>query len=156
MALRDTANKPNPAARYQSLSPSKENLNRPQKHGRKGNGWLRTWTPEILSASLSVALFASTIAILQAYRDKPQPEFALSLSLNGLLQILITFNQFSFSYPLARGLAQLKWLWFLPRHSRDTSSRPLHKFEVYDEACRSNLLGSLKLIFRLGWGGRNG
>ncbi|KAK4443187.1 hypothetical protein QBC34DRAFT_478369 [Podospora aff. communis PSN243] len=159
MATRDAIKEPKANTRYIPLSdyskPS-EGKERPKPARQRSQNWMQTWTPELLSAALSIALLVVTIVILQTYSDKPQPEFALSLSLNGLLQILITITQFAFCYPLARGLAQLKWLWFLPSiGSRDASSRPLHKFEVYDEACRSNLLGSLRLIFRLGWGGRN-
>ncbi|KAK4455321.1 hypothetical protein QBC34DRAFT_374159 [Podospora aff. communis PSN243] len=109
--------------------------------------WIITWFSELLSTTFSISLIATIIAILQQHNGKPQPEFFLSLTLNGLLQLLITAAQFSFSYPLARGLAQLKWLWFLP-HAQE-HRRSLYSFEVYDEACRSNLWGSVKLLFRL-------
>ncbi|KAK5652628.1 hypothetical protein OQA88_10221 [Cercophora sp. LCS_1] len=83
------------------------------------------------------------LGILGAYDGKPQPELGANLTLNGLIQFLAAIAQFSFSYPLARGLGQLKWLWFLPR-----DPRPLRDFEAYDDACRGSW-GSLQLVARL-------
>jgi hypothetical protein len=100
----------------------------------KSKPFIRIWAPEILSIILSVSLVAATIAILKVYDGKPQPDLGSNLSLNGLLQFIITIAQFSFSYSLARGLGQLKWLWYLPQ-----DTRPLRHFEAYDEACRSSL-----------------
>ncbi|KAK4451387.1 hypothetical protein QBC34DRAFT_493069 [Podospora aff. communis PSN243] len=105
--------------------------------------WIRTWAPEILSLTLSICLVATIVGILQAYDGKPQPDLGPTLTLNGLIQFIATIAQFTFSYPLARGLGQLKWLWFLPR-----KPHPLRDFEAYDDACRGSW-GSLKLAFRL-------
>lgn len=121
---------------------------------RAGDGqprvWIRIWAPEILSATLSICLVATIIGILRTYDGKPQPELGPHLTLNGLIQFLATIAQFAFSYPLVRGLGQLKWLWFLPR-----DPRPLRDFEAYDDACRGSW-GSLQLAFRLrGSGMRN-
>lgn len=116
----------------------------------KHHSWIRIWGPETASTALSIGLLACIIAILKAYDGKPQPELSSNLTLNGLIQFLAAITQFSFSYPLARALGQLKWLWFLP-----SDARPLQDFEAYDEACRGSW-GSLQLVFRLrGSGIRN-
>ena len=148
----------------------KQQHERAKTNRRKRGRWsqIKAWTPELLSATLSITLLLITILLLHSQDNKTSRNLIsnLDLTLNGLLQLLITVIQFSFSYPLARGLAQLKWLWFwdgdgdevkrndggshLGSKSEPYSrSQSLYGFEIYDEACRSNLWGSLKLIFRL-------
>jgi Protein of unknown function (DUF3176) len=85
-------------------------------------------------------------AILKCYDGKPEPELPLSVTLNALLQLLITVAQFLFVMPVAQSLGQLKWLWFLPR------SRPLSDFEAFESAVRGGV-GSVKLLVTLGRSG---
>jgi hypothetical protein len=82
------------------------------------------------------------VALLRSYDEKPQPELPLSLTLNALLQLLITLAQFSFTMPLVQSMSQLKWLWFV------SEPRQLLTFQAYDDACRGGV-GSAKLLFRV-------
>ncbi|KAK3331439.1 hypothetical protein B0H66DRAFT_546552 [Apodospora peruviana] len=113
------------------------------RHSTPPAAW--TWLPEILSALLSICLVAVIITTLKSYEGRPQPELPLGLTLNAVLQFVITATQFSFTFPLVQGLSQLKWLWFSPS---DAAARPLGNFEMYDEACKGGL-GSFNLLFGL-------
>jgi len=81
------------------------------------------------------------VILLKFYDGKRAPELPLSLTLNGILQFLITLAQTLFTLAIVQGLSQLKWLWF-------SESQPLAHFQAYDDACRGGIW-SLALLFRL-------
>jgi len=82
------------------------------------------------------------VVTLRIFDGKEQPELAIGLTINSLLQYLTSFAKLAFVIPVIEGIGQLKWLWF------KQEPRPLIDFEIYDEATRGGL-GSFKLLFRL-------
>jgi len=86
-------------------------------------------------------VLSAIVILLRSYDGKPPPELPLSLTLNGILQFIITLAQTLFSLAIVQGLSQLKWLWF-------SSAQPLSHFQAYDDASRGGIW-SLTLLFRL-------
>ncbi|KAH8886103.1 hypothetical protein GQ53DRAFT_845189 [Thozetella sp. PMI_491] len=100
-----------------------------------------TWTGDLVTWLASVFIVGGIVASLRFYDGKPPPGLPLSLTLNGIFQLLITMAQSLFVISVAQKLGQLKWLWF-------SEPRPLSHFQVYDEAARGGLW-SLGLLLRL-------
>ncbi|KAH8645716.1 hypothetical protein BX600DRAFT_477876 [Xylariales sp. PMI_506] len=103
------------------------------------------WIPEILSGTLSLCVFAAIVVLLKFYDGQVQPELPGHVTLNVLLQFLVTISQFLFFTPIISGLGQHKWIWF------SSGARPISNFQAFEEACRGGF-GTIKLLVGLGRG----
>lgn len=62
------------------------------------------------------------------------------VTLNSFVAFFATVARVALMYPVAQGLSQLKWAWFLaPR------ARPLTDFQTFDQAARG-IFGNVKLL----------
>lgn len=100
------------------------------------------WLPEICSSGFGILLFLSIIVILRVFDGEKQPDLILELTINSLLQYLISLTKLFLFVPVIEALGQLKWLWFA------SQPRSLLDFQLYDEATRGGI-GAFKLLFRL-------
>ncbi|GKT67238.1 hypothetical protein ColTof4_13622 [Colletotrichum tofieldiae] len=83
------------------------------------------------------------VVVLQNYDQKPLPDWPLSVTLNSFLAFFTTIAKAAFMVPVSVAISQTQWTWFL-------RERPLHDFQVFDQASRSPW-GALVLLRRVGY-----
>ncbi|KAK4183932.1 hypothetical protein QBC35DRAFT_506964 [Podospora australis] len=104
---------------------------------------IRGWLPEILSQIGAMLSLLAIVLILWHADGKPPEEMFLGMNLNTVLAFLTSLTKVAFMVPIAEGLAQLKWMWFL---SSSGKKRPLLDFQLFDDAMRGGVAG-VRLFF---------
>lgn len=113
--------------------------------GRTDDWWI--W--ELIGILVSAAAFIGLLGLLFRLDHKPQPDWTshvgavtVAISPNTLVALLSTLARLCLLVPIARSLAQLKWVWFAER------PRILADLEVFEDASRG-LMGSFALVWKL-------
>jgi hypothetical protein len=101
------------------------------------HGW---WTTEILAWLAAVISMAIIMYMLKRFDQKRQAEWPFIISVNAFLQVFTTIFRGAVLVPVAQGISQLKWTWFLNR------THSLNDFAIFDDASRG-IWGSLHLIW---------
>ena len=84
------------------------------RHARKGFfSSLAWWWPECLATLVSIASFASIVAIARHYHGHGIQQVGLpsGLTLNALIALLSTITRAALLIPIASTLSQEAWLW---------------------------------------------
>jgi hypothetical protein len=123
-----------------------------QSHPRTGLSrisFLRWWLPELFSSFLSVAALASTVIVLRIYDGRGLDELNLpsSLTLNGVIAAIATFNRVALMVPVGSAMSQEAWLWFSPVKQRQACRSRLEDLELSDAASRGPW-GSFVFLYR--------
>ena len=108
---------------------------RAQPHG---SSFFRWWLPELFASVLSVASLLALVIVLRAYDGRGITDLNLpaSLTLNGIVAAISTFNRVCLMVPVGAAISQEAWLWFLTaRHQKRTYSR-LGDLDLTDGASR--------------------
>jgi hypothetical protein len=116
----------------------------------------RFWLLEAISLFVSCGALISIASLLQAYDNKPLPQwstsgtirvkdhinrnYSFSVTLNSILSLIATVFKISLGVPVAASLGQLKWDWFADGHK-------LADFQMFDSA--KGVLGSLLLLWNM-------
>lgn len=96
------------------------------------------WLMEILSFVVSLVALAVIIAILATHQDKSLPQWPTLISINSLVSIFTSILKAAMLLPVAEGISELKWIWFL-------APRPLSDMDRFDTASRGPL-GAFKFF----------
>ena len=104
--------------------------------------WNDTWTPEYLTAGLSLASMASVVALLAAYDGQSISTWHLpyGITINAVISVLNTISRSLLAFALSATIGQWKWIDISQRHQR------LHRFSVIDSASRGPL-GSAQFLW---------
>ncbi|KAK4656893.1 hypothetical protein QC762_0040260 [Podospora pseudocomata] len=106
---------------------------------------LRRWLPEILAQLGGMLCLIAIFVLLWRADNRPSEEMYLGVTLNTILAFLTSLAKVAFLVPIAEGLAQLKWIWFLSPVGRPAKHRPLLDFQVFDDAIRGGI-GGVRLL----------
>jgi hypothetical protein len=116
------------------------------------------WWWEIFGVLGSALSIVGLSILLCRYNNKPEPTFwsytytgesdsltgkSASVSLNSIIALFSSLSRLCLIAPLARGVAQLKWVWFAQ------DKRELTDFTAFDAAARGGLKGNALLLWRL-------
>ncbi|CAK7230310.1 hypothetical protein SBRCBS47491_007541 [Sporothrix bragantina] len=104
---------------------------------------LSAWAWEIWFCCISVASFATIVAVLGSCDNNSLPKLPLHISLNTLIAFLATLAKAALMIPIAESISQWKWNWF-------RTHRNLADFQTFDMASRG-LWGSFSLIGTTRW-----
>lgn len=109
--------------------------NEPATTSRRGPrrglfGHIGAWTKEIVWCIVSVILVVVLVITLAQYDNKELPKWKMGLTLNTVIAIIATVCRSAMVVPVAEGLSQLKWNWFV------TQERPLKDIRTFDQASR--------------------
>ena len=132
------------AALIDPVDPAAAPVPRPQSHG---SSFLRWWLPELLASILSIASLLALVIVLRAYDGRGINDLKLpaSLTLNGIVAAISTFNRVCLMVPVGASLSQEAWLWFsAAEHQKHIHSR-LGDLDLSDGASRG-AWGSLVLL----------
>lgn len=77
---------------------------------------------------------------MRTFDGKALPTLPLSITLNTFLAFFTTLTKAAFMIAVCEALSQWKWNWFATR-----ADRPLHDFQLFDDASRG-AWGSLQLL----------
>ncbi|OAR01156.1 hypothetical protein LLEC1_06483 [Akanthomyces lecanii] len=91
---------------------------------------LAMWKWETVSLSTAFVAFVSIIVLLRVYEDKDLEEWKVPLSINAIVASLTAILKGSLGLPVANGISQLKWVWFMSK------TRNLIDMDTYDKASR--------------------
>ncbi|KAK0658496.1 hypothetical protein QBC41DRAFT_331942 [Cercophora samala] len=114
--------------------------------GESSSVLLRRWLPEILAQLGGMLCLIAIFVLLWRADNRPSEEMYLGVTLNTILAFLTSLAKVAFLVPIAEGLAQLKWIWFLSPVGRPAKYRPLLDFQVFDDAMRGGI-GGVRLLF---------
>lgn len=103
------------------------------------------WLWEWLAWFVALLAIAAIIGVLLAFDQKSIPEWPYGITLGALVSILATIATIGLAQPLAAGLGQARWMWYI-------EDRRLADFELLDGASKGPI-GSLLLVLK-GRGGR--
>lgn len=103
---------------------------------------IHLWIWELLSLLVCVSCVGAIIIILLRYDNRPLPNWAFGLTINGVISVLAGIAKASMILPVAECISQLKWHWFW-----NGSPRALMDFQFLDAASRGPR-GCLILLFR--------
>lgn len=106
--------------------PSYAAENRPQK----------LWLWETLSITVAVLSLTAIVITLVIHNDNPLPRWPSQITINSLISVLTSIFKASLMMPIAEGISQMRWLWYL-------KPRPLGQMEQWDLASR----GSFSMLF---------
>ena len=101
-----------------------------------------SWALEYGALALAVASFASIVAVLQVYSDRPSSDWTSKLSLNTIISTIATVMKGAILLPVVAALGQLKW------SSYHRQRRPLQTFQTLDAASRGPL-SAATLLYEL-------
>lgn len=90
------------------------------------------WLWEALSIAVAVLTLAANTITLLLYTDHPLPRWPSGITINALISVLTAIFKASLMVPIAEGISQLRWLWYL-------KPRPLGQIEQWDSASRGSL-----------------
>lgn len=108
-----------------------EPMTTPHRGPRRGFfGHIGSWMKEIIWCIVSVILVVVLVIILAQYDNKELPKWKMGLTLNTVIAIIATVCRSAMVVPVAEGLSQLKWNWFV------TQERPLKDIRTFDQASR--------------------
>lgn len=113
-----------------------------QLRNRKRTALITHWWLEILSCVIATILFLALVLVLYYFNNKAIPQWPSGLTVNTIVALLSTLCRALTYLPLAEGLSQLKWNWFIGKQ------RPLRDITYFDEASRG-AWGALRLPFVL-------
>lgn len=115
---------------------------------RSGVSILRWWLPELSAAAFSIASLLAIAAILQAYDHKSLVDSNLpkSLTLNGLIAAIATFDRVFLIVPVGSAISQETWLWFANNAKSVNPRSRLPDLTISDSASRG-AWGSFLFIF---------
>lgn len=96
-----------------------------------------TFLWETLCLVLSMSCLVGAAVMLKVYDGKVLPDWPYGITLNATLSLLSTIMTSAMIVPIAAGISQLKWLWFVtgPK-ARNVKARPLSDFGEFDSASR--------------------
>lgn len=95
--------------------------------------WARSvWLWEALSIAVAVLTLAAIIVALLVHKGRPLPSWPSRITINTLISVLTAIFKASLMVPIAEGISQLRWLWYL-------KPRPLGQIEQWDSASRGSL-----------------
>ena len=83
------------------------------------------WIWEILAWVLAAISLAILIIVLALFNQKPLSHWHSGVSVNTLINVLTTISSLALIFPVASGIAQMKWLWL--QHAK----RPLAGIESF-------------------------
>ncbi|KAI1330236.1 hypothetical protein F5Y16DRAFT_363512 [Xylariaceae sp. FL0255] len=98
------------------------------------------WLIELASLLIAVSALVGIFFLLAFSANKPQPALPSLISINALLSILTSVMKAAILFPVARGISELKWIWY-------SRPRPLGDIDRWDAASKGPL-GSFLLICR--------
>ena len=119
---------------------------RPQPHA---TFFFRWWLPELFASILSIASLLALVIVLRAYDGRGINDLNLpaSLTLNGIVAAISTFNRVCLMVPVSAAISQEVWLWFsIAEHQKATHSR-LGDLDLSDGASRGAWGSLLFLCF---------
>ena len=95
---------------------------RPQLHGTP---FFRWWLPELFASALSIASLLALVIVLRTYNGRGINDLNLptSLTLNGIVAAISTFNRVCLMVPVGAALSQEAWLWFSAAEHRSEERR---------------------------------
>jgi hypothetical protein len=140
---------PNP----KDLNGKKPPLSKITTEGEKADFW---WW-EIFGVLGSALSIVGLSILLWRYNNKPEPRWSYtytggsdsltgksaSVSFNSIIALFSSLSRLCLIAPLARGVAQLKWVWFAQ------DKRELTDFTAFDAAARGGLKSNALLLWRL-------
>lgn len=100
------------------------------------------WLYEICSLFMGITCFVCVIALLKIHDRKESPQWTDDITLNTVLSWLSTFWQACLVMPVAAGIGQLCWVWYVEK------TNPLRGVCYYD-AASGGPWGSLLLLYGL-------
>lgn len=108
---------------------------RPQLHG---TSFFRWWLPELFASVLSIASLLALVIILRTYNGRGINDLNLptSLTLNGIVAAISTFNRVCMMVPVGAALSQEAWLWFSAAGHQEASHSRLGDLDLSDGASR--------------------
>lgn len=117
---------------------------RPQSHGSSFFLW---WLPELFASVLSIASLLALVIVLRAYDGRGITDLNLpaSLTLNGIVAAISTFNRVCLMVPVGAALSQEAWLWFSAARHQEGSHSRLGDLDLSDGASRG-AWGSVVLL----------
>ena len=127
-------------------------INPPISRSRPGSladSFFRWWLTELIASLLSLGSFISLVAILDHYDGRSLQNLNLpySLTLNGIVAAISTFNRVALMVPVEASMSQDAWLWFSSAKQKKVCRSRLADLEVSDEASRG-AWGSFLFLFR--------
>ena len=114
-----------------------------------GSSFFRWWLPELFASILSIASLLALVIVLRAYDGRGITDLNLpaSLTLNGIVAAISTFNRVCLMVPVSAAISQEVWLWFsIAEHQKATHSR-LGDLDLSDGASRGAWGSLLFLCF---------
>jgi len=70
-----------------------------------------SWTLEVLAWILAAAALVILIAVLAVFNGKSLSHWHSGVSINTLVNVLTTIASVALIFPVASGIAQMRWLW---------------------------------------------
>lgn len=98
------------------------------------------WIKELISFVGALSALAIMVTMLATHQDKMLPKWPTLISINSLISILTSIFKATMLLPVAEGISELKWVWFV-------DSRPLSDMDCFDSASRGPL-GAFTLFKR--------
>lgn len=100
------------------------------------------WKLELTALAISFGLVAAMFALLLSYNKQKVPEWAFSINLSTLLDVLAQLFSAAMGSIVAQVISQEKWAWFsVP----EKGARPLRNLQDFDQGSR-DALGAARLI----------
>ena len=115
------------------------NHRHPRRNDSRSPQAVRAWAPEIAWCLFATAILVFLGVLLGQYDDQQLPNWPLGLTLNTVAALLATICRSAMVIPIAEGISQLKWNWFV------AGQRPIRDLYLFDQASRGPW-GSLLLI----------
>ncbi|KAK5997431.1 hypothetical protein PT974_02787 [Cladobotryum mycophilum] len=103
---------------------------------------LKAWMPEIWCCILAIVLLVVLAITLSLFDGQCLPDWPLGFTVNTAVALLSTVCRTAVVIPIAEGISQLKWNWFV------TGQRPVRDIHVFDQASRGPW-GSLMLLTKV-------
>ena len=70
-----------------------------------------SWTLELLAWAVAAIALIILISVLAKFNNKPLSRWHSGISVNTLVNILTTISSLALIFPVACGIAQMRWLW---------------------------------------------
>ena len=109
---------------------------------------LRSWVPELLASLFSIVALLTIVIVLRIYDGRSIDDLNLprSLTLNGLIAAISTFDRVFLVIPVGSALSQEAWLWFAKSDGLPHPRSRLRDLDRSDAASRG-AWGSFMFVF---------
>lgn len=107
------------------------------------------WIPELAASALSVICILCIAIVLRIYDGRVATDLYLSgsLTLNGLIAALATFNRACLTAPVCSAIMQEMWIYFANESEKENCASRLKDLDIFHKASTGSL-GSLEFLIR--------